>query len=67
MVAASLLLDSAPMAMRNEDLIAESNWFAASLGTLDTEDESYNRKRMSSSRMKHERGTRDREQGGEID
>jgi Ca-activated chloride channel family protein len=66
MVAASLLLDSAPMALRNEDLIAESDWFAASLGTLDTEDESYNRKRMSSSRMKHERGTRDREQGGEI-
>ena len=66
MIAASLLLDGAAAPLRNADFEAEADWFAASLDTLDNEDASYNRKRMSSSRLKNERGTRSREQGGEI-
>jgi len=63
----SALLMSAPASIQNEDVVAESLWFSQTMNTLDSEDESYNRKRMSSSRIKHTRGTRDREQGGEIE
>ena len=63
----SALLMSAPASIQNEDVVAESLWFSQTMKTLDSEDESYNRKRMSSSRIKHTRGTRDREQGGEIE
>jgi Ca-activated chloride channel family protein len=64
MAAGSYLLASAPM--QDEVTMAEAAWFDETLQTLHDEDESYNRKRMSSSRLKHTRGTRDRLQGGEI-
>lgn len=67
MSAGSSLLMSAPMAVRNDDVVTESAWFDATLDSLDTQDDFYNRKRMAASRLKHTRGTRGRDQGGEIE
>ncbi len=58
-------LASAPMP--DDALMAETSWFAASIGFLDERDDDYNRKRMTASRAKMSRGTRDRVVGGEVD
>jgi Ca-activated chloride channel family protein len=58
------LLASAPMP--SAALMAETAWFAETLGHLDERDDDYNRKRMSASRAKMSRGTRDRIAGGEV-
>ena len=61
---AHVMLCAAPMP--DASLLAESAWFADSLGYLDERDDDYNRKRMSASRSKVSRGQRDRMTGGEI-
>lgn len=58
-------LASAPMAAASR--AAEASWFAPSIELLSERDDAYNRKRMSASRAKMARGTRDRGAGGEVD